>query len=101
MASRADHGHTTAAWTTVLIILAGIFLGAFAVVLLNWPLFYISIGVIVLGAIVGKVLQMAGLGKSRPDAAPGSGANGTDGTDGASGADDVTEGDDVAEPSTP
>ncbi|HEX6198267.1 MAG TPA: HGxxPAAW family protein [Jiangellaceae bacterium] len=67
MASRADHGHTTAAWTTVLIILAGIFLGAFAVVLLNWPLFYISIGVIVLGGIVGKVLQMAGLGKKTPE----------------------------------
>lgn len=66
MASRADHGHTTAAWTTVLIILAGIFLGAFAVVLLNWPLFYISLGVIVLGGIVGKVLQMAGLGKKQP-----------------------------------
>lgn len=70
MASRADHGHTTAAWTTVLIILAGIFLGAVAVVLLNWPLFYLSLGVIVLGGIVGKVLQMAGLGKSRPDPAP-------------------------------
>ena len=69
MASRADHGHTTAAWTTVLIILAGIFLGAVAVVLLNWPLFYISLGVIALGGVVGKVLQMAGLGKSRPEAA--------------------------------
>lgn len=68
MASRADHGHTTAAWTTVLIILAGIFLGAVAVVLLNWPLFYISLGVIALGGVVGKVLQMAGLGKSRPEA---------------------------------
>lgn len=65
MASRADHGHTTAAWTTVLIILAGIFLGAVAVVLLNWPLFYISLGIIVLGGVVGKVLQMAGLGRSR------------------------------------
>lgn len=69
MASRVDHGHTTAAWTTVLIILAGVFLGAFAVVLLNWPLFYISLGVIVLGGIVGKVLQMAGLGKKPPEAA--------------------------------
>jgi hypothetical protein len=69
MASRVEHGHTTAAWTTVLIILAGIFLGAVAVVLLNWPLFYISLGVIVLGGIVGKVLQMAGLGKRPPEPA--------------------------------
>jgi uncharacterized YccA/Bax inhibitor family protein len=67
MASRADHGHTTAAWTTVLIILAGIFLGAFAVIIPNWTLFWASVGVIVLGGVVGKVLQMAGLGKSRPE----------------------------------
>lgn len=77
MASRADHGHTAAAWTTVLIILAGFILGSVAVVLLNWPLFYISIGVIVLGGIVGKVLQMAGLGKSRPE--PGPAGNADDG----------------------
>lgn len=81
MASRAEHGHTTAAWTTVLIILAGIFLGAFAVVLLNWPLFYISLGVIVLGGIVGKVLQMAGLGKKPPEAATGDTNDTTDVSD--------------------
>lgn len=86
MASRADHGHTTAAWTTVLIILAGIFLGAVAVVLLNWPMFYISLGVIVLGGVVGKVLQMAGLGKSRPEAAH---------------ADDASDARDSSDPSDP
>jgi uncharacterized YccA/Bax inhibitor family protein len=67
MATRADHGHTPAAWTAVLIILAGIFLGAFAVVLLNWPLFWASFGVIILGLIVGKVMQMMGLGKARDE----------------------------------
>jgi hypothetical protein len=64
MATRHDHGHTPAAWTAVLIILAGIFIGAFAVAVLNWPLFWIGgVGVIVLGLIVGKVMQMMGLGK--------------------------------------
>ncbi|HEX6233330.1 MAG TPA: HGxxPAAW family protein [Jiangellaceae bacterium] len=64
MATRHDHGHTPAAWTAVLIILVGIFIGAFAVAVLNWPLFWIGgVGVIVLGLIVGKVMQMMGLGK--------------------------------------
>lgn len=65
MAFRKEHGHTAAAWTTVLLVLAGIFIGALAVVLLNWPLFWIGgVGVIVLGLVVGKVMQMMGLGKS-------------------------------------
>ncbi len=63
MATRHDHGHTPAAWTAVLIILAGIFVGAFAVAVLNWVLFWIGVGLIVLGVIVGKVMQMMGLGK--------------------------------------
>lgn len=63
MASR-DHGHTPAAWTAVLIILAGIFIGAFAVSVMNWPVFWAGAGVILLGLIVGKVMQMMGLGKS-------------------------------------
>jgi hypothetical protein len=54
----------------VLNILAGIFIGAFAVAVLNWPLFWIGgVGVIVLGLIVGKVMQMMGLGKP-PEAEP-------------------------------
>lgn len=64
MATRHEHGHTPAAWTAVLIILAGIFIGAFAVAVLNWPLFWIGgVAVIILGLVVGKVMQMMGLGK--------------------------------------
>ncbi len=64
MATRYDHGSTPAAWTAVLIIAAGIFIGAFAVAVLNWPLFWIGgVGVILLGLIVGKVMQMMGFGK--------------------------------------
>jgi hypothetical protein len=58
-----DHGHTPAAWTAVLIMLAGIFVGAFAVSMLNWPLFWAGAGVVLLGLIVGKVMQMIGMGK--------------------------------------
>jgi hypothetical protein len=68
MATRHDHGHTLASWTAVLIIAAGIYIGAFAVAVLNWPLFWFGgVGVIILGMIVGKVMQMMGLGKAQSE----------------------------------
>ena len=63
-----DHGNTPAAWTAVIIMIIGFVVGAIAVILLNWPLFWIGgVGVVVLGAIVGKVMQMMGMGgRCRP-----------------------------------
>ncbi|RIQ32464.1 HGxxPAAW family protein [Jiangella rhizosphaerae] len=59
-----EHGHTPAAWTTVILILAGFVVGAIAVILLNWPLFWIGgVGLVVVGGIVGKIMQMMGLGQ--------------------------------------
>lgn len=59
-----EHGHTPAAWTTVILILAGFVVGAIAVILLNWPLFWIGgVGLVVVGGIVGKLMQMMGLGQ--------------------------------------
>jgi hypothetical protein len=59
-----SHGHTPAAWTTVVVILIGLTVGAVAVVLANWPLFWIGgAGLVVVGGIVGKVMQMMGLGQ--------------------------------------
>ena len=58
-----DHGSTPAAWTTVVIIALAFVLGTLAVILGNWPLFWVAAGLVVVGAIVGKVMQMMGLGK--------------------------------------
>jgi hypothetical protein len=63
---RADHGHTPAAWTAVTIILAGFVVGAFGVVFAQPWLAFVGAGIIVLGAIVGKIMQMMGLGKPVP-----------------------------------
>jgi hypothetical protein len=41
-------------------------LGTLGVMLANWVMFWVGAGVLVLGAVVGKVMQMAGLGKKRP-----------------------------------
>ncbi len=56
------HGNTPAAWTTVIIITIAFVIGTLAIILGNWPLFWASAGLVVLGAIIGKVMQLAGLG---------------------------------------
>jgi len=62
-----DHGNTPAAWTAVTIMLIGFVIGAIAVIAQNWTLFWIGgVGVVVLGAIVGKVMQMMGMGQPLP-----------------------------------
>jgi hypothetical protein len=60
--SHNGHGSTPAAWTAVVIMLVGAALGSWAMVDLNWTLFYVSLGIILAGAIVGKVMQMMGFG---------------------------------------
>ena len=56
------HGRTMAAWTGTTVALVAIILGGIAVVVQNWPLFWISAGLFVLGLIATKVLQVMGYG---------------------------------------
>jgi hypothetical protein len=65
-ASHEDHGNTVAAWATVAIITVAFVVGTLAIVLANWPMFWVGVGLVVLGAIVGRVLAMMGFGKARP-----------------------------------
>lgn len=58
-----DHGSTPAAWTAVIIIIAAFVVGTVAVILGNWVMFWVAAGLVVLGGIVGKVMQAMGLGK--------------------------------------
>ena len=65
---KAEHGHTPAAWTAVTIVLIGFVVGGLALILaLPW-LAFVGVGIIVLGGLVGKVMQMMGLGKPQPAA---------------------------------
>ena len=57
------HGHTPAAWTAVIIMLVGFTVGGIAVVLAQPWLVFAGAGVVVLGAVVGKVMQMMGMGQ--------------------------------------
>ena len=65
-----SHGSTPAAWTAVVIVTLAFTLGTLAIILGNWSLFWISVGLVVLGAIVGKVMQAVGLGKHGKAAKP-------------------------------
>lgn len=58
------HGNTPAAWTAVTIMGVGSLIGGIAIVVAETWLFFVGIGVIVVGAIVGKVMQMMGLGST-------------------------------------
>jgi hypothetical protein len=58
-----DHGSTPAAWTTVIIVVLAFIVSTLALILGNWPLFWVGVGMVVLGGVVGKVMAMMGLGK--------------------------------------
>lgn len=58
-----NHGHTTAAWTTVVLVLVGFTVSALAVTFALVWLFWAGMGVILLGVVAGKVLQILGHGQ--------------------------------------
>lgn len=58
------HGHSTAAWTAVLIILVGALLMSVAVVIAEVWLFVVGGVVCALGALSGKVLSGMGFGST-------------------------------------
>lgn len=66
--SHADnHGQTPAAWAAVIIATLGFLLGAYAVLVSAIWLFWVSVGVVFLGGVVGWVLKVLGFGQ---DATP-------------------------------
>ena len=56
------HGRTLAAWTGSVIALVAFVVGGIAVVILNWPLFWASVGLAAVALIVTVVLQRLGYG---------------------------------------
>jgi hypothetical protein len=56
------HGRTLAAWTGSVIALIAFVVGGIAVVIKNWPLFWVSVALAVVAIIVTVVLQRMGYG---------------------------------------
>ena len=64
MGDEDNHGRTPAAWTTVAIMLLGSLVSAVAVLVAQPWLFFVGLGVIALGVVVGKLMSMMGLGSA-------------------------------------
>jgi hypothetical protein len=58
----AHHGNTPAAWTGVMIILAGFVVGGIGLVIDSWTVFWVGVALGLIGPVVGKVMQKMGLG---------------------------------------
>lgn len=64
MAAHIDHGNTPAAWTGVIISFVG-FIAAAGFILAKQPVpFWASIGVVLLGPLVGGIMRTMGLGST-------------------------------------
>lgn len=68
-----NHGHTTAAWVTVTVVMVGALFSSIAFVAGNPALVWTGGGIILVGLVVGAVLRMLGFGQppapTRRDAA--------------------------------
>jgi hypothetical protein len=58
----AHHGNTPAAWTGVTLILVGFIVGGIGLMIDNWVVFWIGVALCPLGAIIGKIMQVMGMG---------------------------------------
>ncbi|SEN68207.1 hypothetical protein SAMN05216267_100892 [Actinacidiphila rubida] len=63
MAAEHDHGHTPAAWTGVIIAFVGFCVAGVFTVAAQPVGFWVGMGVILLGAAVGGIMRVMGLGK--------------------------------------
>ena len=60
---RSEHGQTAAAWTFVTFLVVGFAIGCIGLIVATPWVVFVGIGVIVIGAIVGKIMQMMGMGQ--------------------------------------
>ncbi len=60
-----DHGKTPAAWTAVTIALIGFVIGGVGMIAAEPWVVGAGAAVVVLGALIGKVMQLMGLGSAR------------------------------------
>jgi hypothetical protein len=63
-----SHGHSLASWILVAFVLIGSFIASLAIVLTVVWLGVVGVVVLVVGLILGRVLQMAGFGVHHPGA---------------------------------
>jgi hypothetical protein len=57
--SASSHGSTPAAWTGVVLVTIAFIIGTLAIIVANWPMFWVGVAVLVLGGIVPLVMSRA------------------------------------------
>lgn len=62
--AQSHHGNTPAAWTAVCVALIAFLVGGIGLVVGDYLVFWIGVGLLVVAAVVGKVMQAMGLGAS-------------------------------------
>lgn len=62
-AAPTNHGHTTAAWTTTIVVVLGAVVAALGLVFALAWLAWTGAGIVLLGVVLGKVLQVLGYGQ--------------------------------------
>lgn len=60
-----NHGHTTAAWTTTLVVVVGVLIVAVAMIANQVTIAWIGGAVVLVGVVAGKVLQVLGFGQQK------------------------------------
>ncbi|WP_417511872.1 HGxxPAAW family protein [Microbacterium sp.] len=64
------HGHSPAAWTAVVVMLLGFAVGTIAFCFALPTLVWVSVGVVVVGLLLGWILAKAGYGVNGPKYTP-------------------------------
>jgi fatty acid desaturase len=52
------HGASIGSWLACLVIIAGFAVGGIAMVVWNWPMFWVGVGVTVLGCVMAHVVHI-------------------------------------------
>jgi len=52
------HGASMASWIACLIMVIGFILGGVALIVWNWPMFWVGVGVVVVGVIVARAANI-------------------------------------------
>jgi hypothetical protein len=65
-----NHGQTPAAWTAVVIMILAFAVGGIGLIAGQLWIFWVGVAMFFVGIVVGKVMQMAGLGAKPKEHAP-------------------------------
>jgi len=57
--SASEHGSTPAAWTGVVLVTIAFIVGTLAIILANWAMFWVGVGILILGGVIPLIMSRA------------------------------------------